>query len=84
MHLQGQIGLLHDKVVGCISITLTYSLGDWSLNTLDYVYPMDFQSKRWKAPLLPTVIHSIGKIVPWSPCLEMNPLLKTFTNWENC
>ena len=59
---------------GYISITLTGSLWDWSLNILDYVYPLDFLKKRWKAPLLPT-FHPIGRIVPWCPCFVNEPIV---------
>ena len=73
MHPQAEIGT-PEQGDGCISITLTDSLWDWSLSILDYAYPLDFLGMRWKAPLLPTVFHPIGKIVPWSPCFGNEPI----------
>ena len=63
MHLQAEIEP-PELADGCISIPLTGSLWDWSLNILDYVYPRDFLNKRLKAPLLLIVFHPIGRTVP--------------------
>ena len=65
MHPQAEIGT-PEQGDGCISITLTDSLWDWSLSILDYAYRLDFLGMRWKAPLLP--------IVPWSPWFGNEPI----------
>ena len=72
MHLQEEIGPpeLGD---GCISIPLIDSMLEWSLGILDCVYPWDFLSKKWKAPLQ-LICHPIHKIVPWRPYFDNEPI----------
>ena len=60
---------------GYIFKTLTDCLWDWSLSILDYTYPLGFLNNRWKAPLLSSVFHCIGRIVPWCLWFGNEPIV---------
>ena len=73
MHAQEEIGPpeLGD---GCISITVIDSVWDWSSGILDCAYPWDFLSKKRKTSPKIAVFHPIGKIVPWCPWFDNEPI----------
>ena len=83
MHPQEEIGP-PEHGDGYIFIALIDSVWDWSLGILHCVCPRDFLSKKWKAPLSQTVFHPIGKIVPWCPCFDNEPIGAGFAIWMKC